>query len=162
MIYLDIAKIIDKKIDDYQTHLSFIEINNELILKVKFNKRLNESSDKKLSKILNIINELKIKYQIKKIDLFNINLIFDKNSYIMFQKKIIDNSEKKWLIEIISGTQPYNCNSDISDIEFDIETRYFDNEEDAMVAYYNLKNYNPNYNTRYIVLAPKPVLNINC
>jgi len=103
-----------------------------------------------------ILDDLELKYCIK-----DESIILDKESFIKFQNKIIENAEIKWVIEEVSGDYPYNCASDESSIEFDVYKYYYDNEIDAMIAYYNFTENRTQDSVRAMYLVPKKILYFN-
>ena len=149
MNYLDMEKILSQKMNCYNFQLRF----ENLILKIKFFKNSDE-----LSKILEEINKLNIRYQIEKINELKYNIKFEKESYIEFQKQIIRNADRKWVIEIIRGDFYWEYNSDKTRVEFETEKRYFDNETDAMIEYWNISSYKSYTDNNKVVLFPKQIL----
>ena len=101
----------------------------------------------------NLLNKFNLKYFIND-DIIKIN----NESFLKFQKDAIKNAKIKWVVEWINGEYPYCCESDESDIEFDIQRYYFDSEEDAMIEYFNLTQYKNEYNVKSVILAPKKIL----
>jgi len=100
-----------------------------------------------------ILGDLELKYHVK-----GDSIILDKESFIKFQNKIIENAKTKWIIEEVSGDYPYNCASDESSIEFSVYKHCYDNEIDAMIAYYNLTENRSQDSARAVYLAPKKIL----
>ena len=100
-----------------------------------------------------ILSDLELKYCVE-----DNSIILDKESFIKFQNKIIENAETKWIIEEVSGNYPYICASDGSSIEFDVYKYYYDDEIDAMIAYYNLTEQRAQDSTHAVYLAPKKIL----
>jgi len=150
--YIDLKIIIENKLEKMNINgykINFEVKENNPILKIKAEEEIFE-------KIIEIIDNLNLKYFLEINEWYILKI--DEKSFIEFQKSIIKNAKIKWVIEIISADYPYSCDSDESDIEFDIQRYYFDTEEEAMIEYFNLTNYKNEYYKRTICLAPKKIL----